>query len=68
MLQQDIDIDNINPARFLQQHFPKWTLQEIAEKMDYSDSIVRQWNCGYRNPSRRAKKDAYRVYQEHATK
>ncbi|MFM6212000.1 hypothetical protein [Planktothrix sp.] len=67
MLQQDIDIDDINPAHYLQQKFG-WTLQRIAEEMDYSDSIVRQWSCGYRNPSRRAKKDAYRVYQEHATK
>jgi transcriptional regulator with XRE-family HTH domain len=67
MLQQDIDVDSINPAHYLQQKFG-WTLQRIAEEMDYSDSIVRQWSCGYRNPSRRAKKDAYRVYQEHATK
>ena len=67
MIQQDIDINSINPARFLQQQFG-WTLQRIAEEMEYSDSIVRQWSSGYRNASPRAKRDAYRVYKEHSIK
>lgn len=64
---QQIDIDSIHPVRFLQQHFPTWTLQRIAEEMEYSDSAVRQWSSGHRGFSRRAQRDAYRVYEKYLT-
>ncbi len=67
MLQQlkpEIDINSIHPVDLLKSELG-WTLQKIAEEMDYSIAAVSAWSNRSRNPSPRAKKQAYQVYLEH---
>jgi DNA-binding transcriptional regulator YiaG len=38
-----------------------WTLERLAEELDFSVSAVTKWCCRKRNPGRLARKAAYRV-------
>ncbi len=60
MLSQNNSINNINPVHLLQSRLG-WTIEKIAEEMDYSVSAVSKWSSGDRNPSPRAMKEAQKV-------
>lgn len=55
---------NANPVYILKSELG-WTLEKIAEEMDYSVSAVSKWSSGNRNPSPRASKTALQVLEKY---
>lgn len=53
---------NKNPVYLLKTEYG-WSLERIAEEMDYSVSAVTKWSSGARNPSPRATKAALQVLE-----
>jgi transcriptional regulator with XRE-family HTH domain len=58
--------NRINPVHLLQSKLG-WTIEKIAEEMDYSVSAVSKWSSGDRNPSPRAMKEAQKVLANYIT-
>ena len=42
-----------------------WTLQRLSEEIGYSYQACLYWSSKRRNPSKRAMKEAFKVWQQH---